>query len=204
MEEESLSSTITSFSTLSPQTNYQTLIDRENMANNYVISSASASASSISVNSSSMSSSSNSSISPNLINSSCSDASSGYPYAIFIFRPNNGNNNNNNNSTNSTTNNTSTNGTTVGVSVAAVTGANNTSMNTSNNNNGELFEERRIALDKPCKIGRSVAKLRPEPNNAIFDCKVLSRNHALLWEETGKVRNSFFVHKISTPFNLDY
>jgi hypothetical protein len=55
------------------------------------------------------------------------------------------------------------------------------------NNNLELFEERRIMLDKPCKIGRSVAKVRPEPNNAIFDCKVLSRNHALIWEENGKV-----------------
>ena len=55
------------------------------------------------------------------------------------------------------------------------------------NNGLELFEERRINLDKPCKIGRSVAKIRPEPNNAIFDCKVLSRNHALMWEENGKV-----------------
>ena len=42
----------------------------------------------------------------------------------------------------------------------------------------DLFEERRISLDKPCKIGRSVAKIRPEANNAIFDCKVMSRNHA--------------------------
>ena len=52
---------------------------------------------------------------------------------------------------------------------------------------GEMFEERKIYLDKPCKVGRSVAKLRPEANNAIFDCKVLSRNHALLWEENSKV-----------------
>ncbi len=52
----------------------------------------------------------------------------------------------------------------------------------------ELFEERKICLDKPCKIGRSVAKIKPEPNNAIFDCKVLSRNHALLWHENGKVK----------------
>lgn len=50
----------------------------------------------------------------------------------------------------------------------------------------DLFEERRISLDKPCKIGRSVAKIRPEANNAIFDCKVLSRNHALLWHENSK------------------
>lgn len=52
----------------------------------------------------------------------------------------------------------------------------------------ELFEERKISLDKPCKIGRSVAKIKPEPNNAIFDCKVLSRNHAQLWHENNKVR----------------
>jgi len=54
------------------------------------------------------------------------------------------------------------------------------------NSSLELFEERRISLDKPCKIGRSVAKIKPEPNNAIFDCKVLSRNHALLWHENSK------------------
>jgi hypothetical protein len=39
------------------------------------------------------------------------------------------------------------------------------------------------------KIGRSVARARAAPNNAIFDCKVLSRNHALLWYENGKVLN---------------
>jgi hypothetical protein len=31
-----------------------------------------------------------------------------------------------------------------------------------------------------------VARARPSATNAIFDCKVLSRNHALLWYETGK------------------
>lgn len=54
-------------------------------------------------------------------------------------------------------------------------------------NNGETIEERQIYLDKQCKIGRSVAKVKPESNNAIFDCKVLSRNHALLWYEANKV-----------------
>ena len=54
------------------------------------------------------------------------------------------------------------------------------------NSGVEMYEERRISLDKACKIGRSVAKIRPEPNNAIFDCKVLSRNHALLWQENNK------------------
>ena len=36
------------------------------------------------------------------------------------------------------------------------------------------------------KIGRSVARSKPTDNNAIFDCKVLSRNHALLWYKEGK------------------
>lgn len=50
-------------------------------------------------------------------------------------------------------------------------------------------KDRTLPLDQPIKIGRSVARARPSPNNAIFDCKVLSRNHALLWYETenGKV-----------------
>ena len=55
------------------------------------------------------------------------------------------------------------------------------------NTSSEITEERVIYLDKPCKIGRSVAKIKPEVNNAIFDCKVLSRNHALLWYENSKV-----------------
>ncbi|XP_022081361.1 sarcolemmal membrane-associated protein-like isoform X2 [Acanthaster planci] len=43
------------------------------------------------------------------------------------------------------------------------------------------FQERRIPLREPVKIGRSVAKARPSSDNGIFDCKVLSRNHALIW-----------------------
>ena len=31
-----------------------------------------------------------------------------------------------------------------------------------------------------------MARARATPGNAIFDCKVLSRNHALLWYESGK------------------
>lgn len=52
------------------------------------------------------------------------------------------------------------------------------------------FQTRRVDLSEPVKIGRSVAKARPVPDNAIFDCKVLSRNHALLYydKENGKVR----------------
>nr|XP_039266177.1 sarcolemmal membrane-associated protein-like isoform X2 [Styela clava] len=52
--------------------------------------------------------------------------------------------------------------------------------------NSHPFQERRVSLTEPAKIGRSVARARPAANNAIFDCKVLSRNHALLWYEDGK------------------
>ncbi|XP_003745134.1 sarcolemmal membrane-associated protein [Galendromus occidentalis] len=48
------------------------------------------------------------------------------------------------------------------------------------------FEDRIIPLSKPAKVGRSVAKLKPCPHNAIFDCKVLSRNHAMIWFENDK------------------
>ncbi|KAK7792485.1 hypothetical protein R5R35_011036 [Gryllus longicercus] len=52
--------------------------------------------------------------------------------------------------------------------------------------NSHPFQERTLTLDQPVKIGRSVARARASQNNAIFDCKVLSRNHALLWYENGK------------------
>ncbi|XP_040889131.1 sarcolemma associated protein a isoform X6 [Toxotes jaculatrix] len=47
--------------------------------------------------------------------------------------------------------------------------------------NSHPFQERHVYLDEPVKIGRSVARCRPTQNNATFDCKVLSRNHALVW-----------------------
>jgi len=49
------------------------------------------------------------------------------------------------------------------------------------------FQERRVVLMEPTKIGRSVAQAKPSTTNTIFDCKVLSRNHAVLWYENGKV-----------------
>ncbi|XP_029456801.1 sarcolemmal membrane-associated protein isoform X7 [Rhinatrema bivittatum] len=49
--------------------------------------------------------------------------------------------------------------------------------------NSHPFQERHVYLDEPVKIGRSVARCRPAQNNATFDCKVLSRNHALVWFE---------------------
>ncbi|XP_078517690.1 sarcolemmal membrane-associated protein isoform X6 [Lissotriton helveticus] len=47
--------------------------------------------------------------------------------------------------------------------------------------NSHPFQERHVYLDEPVKIGRSVARCRPAQSNATFDCKVLSRNHALVW-----------------------
>ncbi|XP_078485812.1 uncharacterized protein LOC100179267 [Ciona intestinalis] len=52
--------------------------------------------------------------------------------------------------------------------------------------NSHPFKDRQVPLKEPTKIGRSVARSRPATNNAVFDCKVLSRNHALLWYENGK------------------
>ncbi|KAH8292792.1 hypothetical protein KR054_006454 [Drosophila jambulina] len=45
------------------------------------------------------------------------------------------------------------------------------------------FETRSILLqpNQECKVGRLIAKSKASENNAIFDCKVLSRNHAILW-----------------------
>ncbi|XP_050414210.1 sarcolemmal membrane-associated protein isoform X7 [Patella vulgata] len=52
--------------------------------------------------------------------------------------------------------------------------------------NSHPFQERHITLGEPVKVGRSVARARPAASNGIFDCKVLSRNHALLWYENGQ------------------
>jgi len=52
--------------------------------------------------------------------------------------------------------------------------------------NSHPFTDRNLALDHEVKVGRSVARAKPGPNNAIFDCKVLSRNHAVLWYSQGK------------------
>ena len=53
--------------------------------------------------------------------------------------------------------------------------------------NSHPFQERTLlSVHDQVKIGRSVARSRPSENNAIFDCKVLSRNHALLWYKDGK------------------
>lgn len=52
--------------------------------------------------------------------------------------------------------------------------------------NSHPFQERILTLDQPVKVGRSVARARATATNAIFDCKVLSRHHAVLWYDSGK------------------
>ncbi|XP_037957243.1 uncharacterized protein LOC119687119 isoform X2 [Teleopsis dalmanni] len=49
--------------------------------------------------------------------------------------------------------------------------------------NSHPFETRTIPLTPniECKVGRLIAKSKASESNAIFDCKVLSRNHAVLW-----------------------
>lgn len=64
--------------------------------------------------------------------------------------------------------------------------------------NSHPFQERQISVHEPIKIGRSVARARPAPNNAIYDCKVLSRNHALLWYENGKVGRIRILHYVNS------
>ncbi|XP_015790882.1 sarcolemmal membrane-associated protein [Tetranychus urticae] len=52
--------------------------------------------------------------------------------------------------------------------------------------NKAQFQDRSLNLNEPVKIGRAVGKCRPLQINGIFDCKVLSRNHALLYYEKNK------------------
>ncbi|KAG7308527.1 hypothetical protein JYU34_005739 [Plutella xylostella] len=47
------------------------------------------------------------------------------------------------------------------------------------------FEERRVTLEQPVKIGRNVYRATPTPTNTIFECRVLSRHHATLYYDKG-------------------
>ncbi|KAI8810097.1 hypothetical protein BJ742DRAFT_207591 [Cladochytrium replicatum] len=52
----------------------------------------------------------------------------------------------------------------------------------------DTFVTKRLELYEPVKIGRKVnVKTGPEPTNGVFDSKVLSRNHAEIWQENGQV-----------------
>lgn len=55
------------------------------------------------------------------------------------------------------------------------------------------FDVRVLDLSSSVMVGRAVARFKPSSKNAIFDCKVLSRNHALLWYENEKVSCFLFV-----------
>uniref|UniRef100_A0A2M4A2D4 Putative tropomyosin n=1 Tax=Anopheles triannulatus TaxID=58253 RepID=A0A2M4A2D4_9DIPT len=123
---------------------------------------------------------------------------------------NNNNNNNNNNTLINNNNNNSIAGV-VGNATTVVTGGslnvnninNNNNNNINNNNNGQPQHARALLICRPnshpfnnrtlylepgaqAKVGRSVARIRVSENNAIFDCKVLSRNHAVLWYKDGR------------------
>lgn len=54
--------------------------------------------------------------------------------------------------------------------------------------NSHPFQDRHLDLSGSggVKIGRAVVKVKPSPTNGIFDCRVLSRNHAVLWYDGGK------------------
>lgn len=52
------------------------------------------------------------------------------------------------------------------------------------------FVQRECIAREPLKVGRSVDKKRISTNNLIFDCRVLSRNHAVIRFENGKVSQS--------------
>ncbi|XP_061115159.1 sarcolemma associated protein b [Conger conger] len=75
--------------------------------------------------------------------------------------------------------------------------------------NSHPFQERHVCLGAPVKIGRTVARSRPAENNAIFDCKVLSRTHALLWfdrksaafylQDSGSSNGTFINHRRLSP-----
>lgn len=68
--------------------------------------------------------------------------------------------------------------------------------------NSHPFQERTLSLDQPVKVGRSVARARATSTNAIFDCKVLSRHHALIFYDCGKfyLQVTLFI----TPYCYDY
>ncbi|XP_075977477.1 sarcolemma associated protein isoform X2 [Anticarsia gemmatalis] len=51
--------------------------------------------------------------------------------------------------------------------------------------NSLAFDERRVTLEQPVKIGRNVYRTTPSPTNTIFECRVLSRHHATLYYDKG-------------------
>ena len=52
--------------------------------------------------------------------------------------------------------------------------------------NSYQFEDRVLELNSPIRIGRSHKDDKPDSGNGYFDCKVLSRNHAMILFDEGK------------------
>src|SRR5882724_9983912 len=68
----------------------------------------------------------------------------------------------------------------------------------------DSFIPKHIHLNQRVKIGRQTnAKTVPGERNGYFDSKVLSRAHAEVWEENGKVCQALMVGS-STRLSADY
>ena len=63
------------------------------------------------------------------------------------------------------------------------------------------FVRRDVQLREPAMVGRSVARAKILPSNLIFDCRVLSRSHAVIWFDSGKVGKLFCIVEFK-PFLL--
>ncbi len=64
------------------------------------------------------------------------------------------------------------------------------------------FGRRECVANEVLKVGRSVDRRRISPNNLIFDCRVLSRNHAQIWFENGKVSSEWEKLKVFLIFYI--
>ena len=60
-----------------------------------------------------------------------------------------------------------------------------------------------VVPNEQIKVGRAVAKAKPSPSNFIFDCKVLSRNHALVWLNDGEV-SLVLCHSYVSSFAIEF
>ena len=66
------------------------------------------------------------------------------------------------------------------------------------------FTQRECILKEPAKVGRSLVKTKIQQNNFIFDCRVLSRNHALIWYQDNKVTMIFRKTKHKAENSLSF
>lgn len=63
--------------------------------------------------------------------------------------------------------------------------------------NSHPFVRREVQLKDVVKVGRAIIGGKPSSDNCLFDCRVLSRNHALLWYKNRKVGNRRFYYQLS-------